>query len=256
MITHRAKSLPTKSWSYFSRNPILSGVIATLIATATLGGFHIAGTALNKKQAPDPVERAEVIGGEWGPTRTPYRCGPNGQCVAPQHVTFDSIANDPILGNEAYFMGAKVLGSHDSMRNRIDVKVGDIVLVRALIENDAAMRSTHGNSLIAHDTRFSVSLPTNSSSELPVIGHISAANAVPRRIYDSIFLRSRKRFGIEYDWNSAILANRFNNEVHLSPEIVGDGALVGARGADGVFPPDLSNNAEVFFLIHVVPAVT
>jgi hypothetical protein len=140
------------------------------------------------------------------------------------------------------------------MRNRLDVKVGDTVLVRALVENDAAMRSTHGNSLVAHGTRFSVSLPSNSSSELPVIGHISAANAVPRRIYDSVFLRSTKRFGIEYVWNSAMFANRLNDEVHLSPEIVGDGALVGARSADGVFPPGLSNNASVFFLIHVVPA--
>jgi hypothetical protein len=166
---------------------------------------------------------------------------------------FDSIANDPIHGNEAYFMGATVVGSHDAMRNKIDVKVGDTVLVRALIVNDASMRSVRGKVLVAHGTRFSVSLPTNSSSELPVIGHISAANAVPRRIYDSIFLRARKRFAIEYDWNSAFLVNRLSNGLPLSPEVVGDGALVGARGGDGVFPPGLSNDAAVFFLIHVVP---
>jgi len=253
MLTHIAKAPLSKSWSYVSRNPILSGVIASLIATATLGGIRIAGTGLHERRLPGPVERAEVKGGSWGPGRILYWCGPGGQCVAPDHVMFDSIANDPVHGNEAYFMGARVLGTHGPMRNRIDVKVGDVVLVRALIVNDAAMSSTHGDALVAHGTRFSVSLPTNSSSELPLIGHIAAANAVPRRIYDALFLRSRKRFAIEYAWNSAILANRLNSEIHLSPEVVGDGALVGARRADGVFPPGLSHDAAVLFLIHVVP---
>lgn len=74
----------------------------------------------------------------------------------PDRVVFDSIANDPRVGNEVYFMGAKVLGSPGSMQRKVDVRVGDTVLVRALIENDAAMNAPDTKSLVARGTRFSL----------------------------------------------------------------------------------------------------
>jgi hypothetical protein len=150
-------------------------------------------------------------------------------------------------------MGAKVLGRPGFMGSRVNVKEGDTVLIRALIENDAAINEVHRRSLVANGTRFSLSIPSNSSTELPLIGHISATNAVPRRIYDAIFLHAKTRFAIEYDWGSAALANPTHKELSLSDDIVGEGALVGSGRADGTFPPGLSNNAAVFLLVHVVP---
>jgi len=194
--------------------------------------------------------------GIWGPSRILYRCMPSGKCIAPDHVVLDSIANDPVVGNEAYFMGAKVLGSPESMQSEVNVKVGDTVLVRALIENDAAMNVAHSQLLVARDTRFNLSIPTNSSSDLPLIGHISATNAVPQRIYDTIFLRSQKRFAIEYDWRSAVLCNRAHKGLPVSDDILGEGALVGAGSPDGTFPPGLYNNAAVFLQVHIVPPTT
>jgi hypothetical protein len=242
-----------EGWSRVSRNQIWAAVIATMIAAATIGIVDTAGELLTKKSPPAPVERAEISGGTWGPSRLLYRCMPDGKCIAPNHVVFDSIANDPRVGNEAYFMEAKVLGGPGSMRRKVNVRVGDTVLIRTLIENDAAMNTADRQSLVAHGTRFSLRIPTNSSSELPLIGVISAANAAPQRIDDGVFLSSKKRFAIEYDWGSAVLANRMHKELSLSDDIVGEGVLVGSGRPNGIFPPGLSNNAAVFLLVHIVP---
>lgn len=242
-----------KSWSQFSQNPIWSAVIAAMITAAIVGIVDTASELLTKKSPTAPVEQAEIRGGAWGPSRTLYRCMPDGKCIAPNHAVLDSIANDPRVGNEAAFMRAKVMGSLGSMRRRVNVRVGDTVLVRALIENDAAINGIHRQSLVAHGTRFNLSIPTNSSSELPLIGHISATNAAPRRIYDGVFLSSKKRFAVEYDWGSAVLANRTHKALSLSDDILGEGALVGSGRPNGTFPPGLSNNAAVFLLVHIVP---
>lgn len=242
-----------KSWSYISHNQVLSAVMAAMIGAVIFGAFDTTYGSLTKKSPPAPVEQAVMSEGIWGPPRPLFRCRPSGQCIAPDHVVFDSIANDPRVGNEAYFMEAKVLGSPYSMQSKVSVKVGDTVLVRANIENDAAMNVVHNQSLAAHDTRFNISLPTNSSSELPLIGHISATNAAPRRIYDTIFLHSKERFAIEYGWRSAVLANHMHKGLPLSDNIVGEGALIGSSSPNGIFPPGLFNNAAVFFLVHILP---
>lgn len=224
-----------------------------MITAATIGILDTASELLTKNSPPAPMEQAEIRGGTWGPSRTLYRCMPDGQCIAPNHVVLDSIANDPRVGNEATFMGAKVLGNPGSMQSKVNVKVGDVVLIRALIENDAAINGVHRQSLVAHGTRFNLSMPTNSSSELPLIGHISATNASPQHIYDGIFLHAKTRFAIEYDWRSAVLVNRAHKELSLSDDIVGEGALVGSGRPNGTFSPGLSNDAAVFLLVHIVP---
>jgi hypothetical protein len=242
-----------KSWARVSHNPVWAAVIGTVIAAAVIGIVDTADTLLTKKSPPAPVERAEISGGPWGPSRILYRCIPDGKCIAPNHVVFDSIADDPRVGNEAYFMGAKVLGSPGSMQRKVNVRVGGTVVIRALIENDAAMNAADSQSLVAHGTHFSLRIPTSSSSELPLIGVVSAANAAPRRIDAGVFLSSKKRFAIEYNWGSAALANRMHKELPLSDDIVGEGVLVGSGRPNGTFPPGLSNNAAVFLLVHIVP---
>ena len=195
-----------RRWSQFSHNQIWGAVIATMITAAIIGAVNAAGEILTKKSPLAPVERAEISGGTSGPSRVLFRCMPDGKCVAPSHVAFDSIANDPRVGNETYFMGAKVLGSPGPIQSKVNVRVGETVLIRGLIENDAAMNAHDSKLLVAHGTRFSLRIPTNSSQELPIIGVISAANAAPQRIYDGVFLSSKKRFAVEYDWGSAVLA--------------------------------------------------
>jgi hypothetical protein len=243
-----------RSWIRISYNPVWAGVLAMLIGAAALALVDAADVFLTKKSPPAPIERAELTGGTSGPSRVLYRCMPSGQCVAPEHVVFDSIVNDPVAGNETYFMEAKVLGSAGPFRETATVKIGDTVVVRALIENDAAMNGRNERSLVARGTRFSVSIPTNSSSELPLIGHIAASNAVPRSVYDGVFLHADRRFTIEYIWGSAQLSNHLHRGLPLSDNIVAEGVPVGSGKPDGIFPPGLSKDAAVFLLVRILPA--
>jgi hypothetical protein len=242
-----------KTWSRVSHNQILAAVIATVIAAITIGVGDGAGELLTKKSPHAPVEGAKISGGTWGPSRLLYRCMPDGNCIAPNHIVFDSIANDPRVGSEAYFMGGKVLGSRGPIQPKVNVQVGDTVLIRAFIQNDAAVNAADSRSLVAHGTSFSLRIPTNSSSELPLIGVISAANAAPQQIHDGVFLSSKKRFAIEYGWGSAVLTNRMHKGLPLSDDIIGEGTLVGSGRPNGTFPPGLSNYAAVLLLVHIVP---
>lgn len=251
---HSVESHLPKLWSRISENPIAAAVVATLIAAAAIWAIDTAHEHLTKSPPPQLVERAEVTGGPWGPGRQLLRCMPNGRCLATDRVVLDSLANDPLVGNEAWFMRAKVLGSTDAPQPRVDVKIGDIVLVRALVENDAAMHTSDVRALTARGTRFNVSLPTNSSRELPLFGHISATNAAPRRIYATAFLHAKNPFSVEYVWGSTWLSNRTHQQLPLSDGIVGEGALVGSDKPDGTFAPCLCNGAVVSFLVRILPA--
>jgi len=229
-------------------------VVAPVVVAGIVAGLDTTYTLVTKKSPPAPVERAEMTDGVSGPSRQFFRCMPDGRCIAPDYVTIDSIANDPFVGNEAYFMTAKVLGSANPMQTEVSVKVGETVLVRALIVNDAAINAPGGHPLVAHGTRFILGIPTNSSSELPLSGRIYSSNAIPQLIHDTVFLHGKTRFTIEYDWGSAVLANRSHRGLPLSDEIIGEGDLVGSGMPNGMFPPGLANNAAVFVLVHVLPA--
>jgi hypothetical protein len=139
----------SKSWTRISHNPVWAGVIGTVVAAAFIGVVDTIERTLTAKSPQARVERAEISGGTWGPSRLLYRCMPDGKCVAPDHVVFDSIADEPQIGNEAYFMTAKVLGSHTAMQRKVSVQIGDTVLVRALIKNDAAMNQADSQRLVA-----------------------------------------------------------------------------------------------------------
>lgn len=241
-------------WSRESNKQIRIAVIATLIGAATIGLIDSADELLTKSPPHPPVERAVIAGGPWGPARHLSRCAPSGRCIAPDHVVFDSLANDPRVGNEASFLRAQVLGSAGAPQPTIDVKIGDTVIVSAIVENDAAMHTRNTRALTARGTRFNLSIPTNSSRELPLIGYISATNAAPRQIYASVFLHAKKPFFVEYVWGSAALSNRTHTQLPLSDAIVGEGALVGSDAPDGIMPPCLCNGATVSFLVRILPA--
>jgi hypothetical protein len=103
-----------------------------MITATTIGIVDAASELLTKKSLAAPMERAEISGGTWGPSRLLYRCMPNGNCIVPSHVVCDSIANDPRVGNEAYFMGGKALGSRGPIQPKVNVQIGDTVLICAL----------------------------------------------------------------------------------------------------------------------------
>jgi hypothetical protein len=135
----------------------------------------------------------------------------------------------------------------------VNVKVGDTILVRAFAQNNVATNGARREPPSARGTRFNLAIPSNSSSELPITGYISARNATPHRIHDTVFLHSNKRFSIEYKWGSAALLTRAHGVLPLSDDILGEGALIGSDSPNGILLPGLSNYATVYMMLRIVP---
>ena len=249
-------------WTYISKQPVWSGLAVITIAAAVPAMANFAGRLTSASppaippsasSPPENEETAKITGGSWGPSRILYRCGPQGNCIDADHVVFDSVVNNPVAGDERYFLKARVLGAREPMQNVVMVKPGDTVQVLAFVTNDADRGSAHREQSSAHGTRFLLSLPTNSSKVLPLIGHIEAKNAQPRKVYDTVFLRSSKHFMIKYEWGSAsFLANK-RHGFQLSDNIVGDGALIGYKRPNGVFPACSCDSGWVSFRVKITP---
>lgn len=132
---------------------VITGVITALVCTVVISAarapIRIAERLITPAE-PEP-EAARVVGGSWGPPRILYRCRPNGSCAGPDHVQFNSTINRLILGDERYFLGAKVLGTKEPPRHTVIVKTGDTVQISAVVVNDADFSGPWST---AHKTRF------------------------------------------------------------------------------------------------------
>jgi hypothetical protein len=243
-----------QSWAYISRNPVWSGVVVVAIVAAVPAIAHFADRLTPASPQPEPLEAAKITGGSWGPIRILYRCNLQGNCVGADHVVFDSAINNPTVGDERYFLRARIFGSPESPQRTITVKPGGTIQVLAFIENNADTDLGHTR-LSAYGTNFRITIPLNSAKVLPLIGHIEAENAQPNNVYDTVFLRSSKPFAVQYEWGSArFLSNRTHKVVHLSDNVVGDGASIGYRQPNGIFPATcFCDSGWVSLRVYIAP---
>ncbi len=156
------------------------------------------------------------------------------------HVTFDSFTNVPGIGDErAFFTGAYPNGTvlTDPLA---EVKDGDELTLQVLVHNnaDASLNTVpdgHGGFKgIAKNTMVRVALPTGSKASQQATAYISADNAQPQQIFDTMNFGSKdgSSFSLEYEKGSAHVRGNYINQA-LSDNIVSGGALVGTVAADG-----------------------
>lgn len=173
----------------------------------------------------------------WYPQRTVYRCR-NRTCLGADHVVFNSYLNTPSYTDERAFFDAR-LATESASHNRdpIRVQVGDIVVLRGYVNNAANADYTGRGHDLATGTRFKVVLPDDvgAAKVLPVYGQVTADNARPRLVGDSVKLTSDIPFRAQYVFGSAHLL-RNGDRVPLPDTIVSDGALIGYKQLDGRIP--------------------
>jgi hypothetical protein len=230
---------------------VIIGVITTLVCTVVISAvrvpIHIAERLISP--AEPELEAARVLGGSWGPTRILYRCRPNGSCDGPNHVQFNSTINRLILGDKRYFLSAKVIGTKEPPQHTVIVKPGDTVQISVVVVNDAEFP---GPGSTAYGTRFRLTVPTNSAKVMPITGYISAENAQPGYVYDSLYLRSDERFSVEYLSGSAMLVSSSTpGESHLSDRVVEEGAPIGYQDPNGIFPGCGCDSATVELDLYI-----
>lgn len=150
---------------------------------------------------------------DWGPRRATFTWA-----HPASYNTFDSIINNPVVGDERRFLSVYELGSRVPYRS-MQVRGGEQVIFRAYYGNDVAANLN----LVARDTRIAFELPSGPSTTQIVHAAISAANSRPPRIWDTIHLTASHPFILTYRnaiWNNTLPSRTEVNSGLLSNQIV------------------------------------
>jgi uncharacterized repeat protein (TIGR01451 family) len=180
----------------------------------------------------------------WGPDRKTFTID-----NPADHVTFNSITNNPNIGDERNFVGIREVGSNNTWYDTMDVKEGKEYFVRLYVHNNAATSLNASGEGIAKDVKAIVNLPTNTAKSIQVNGFINSSNATPREVYDHATFTSNKDFNLSYVSNSLKYEN--NAGTFNLPESIftSNGAKLGYDKMDGSIPGCFGFSGYVTFKV-------
>jgi hypothetical protein len=134
----------------------------------------------------------------WGPNRETFTIN-----NPSDHVQFNSITNNPNIGDERNFVGIREVGSANVWHDNMSVKEGKEYFVRMYVHNNAA--SSLG--LVAENVTAKFNLPTSTGKSVQVNGFLSASNVGADKngnkgayaeVYDHAVFNSDKNFNLAY----------------------------------------------------------
>lgn len=119
----------------------------------------------------------------WGPDRPTY----TGANPAP-HVTFNSITDNPDVGDERNFVRIREDGVGNYGDN-VNLQPGKVYEVSVYYHNNAATRLNASGAGIARDTTLRMELPgvVKPGVNAVLAGNISASNATPKTVWDEAY---------------------------------------------------------------------
>lgn len=145
-------------------------------------------------------------------------------------ITFNSITDNPQVGDERQFLLARDFQSNDYLHS-LKVRNGQEVVIRAYYDNDVAANYN----LKSKNTRLQMVLPTKTIAAQTVYSYISSDNAKPQVVADSVSFTADQPFNLKYEAGSAQIWNNANRGTKLSDGLVtSQGALLGYSKLDGV----------------------
>ncbi len=176
----------------------------------------------------------------WGPTRPTYT-----MAKPADHVTFDSITDNPNIGDERNFVGIRETGTTAKWSDDMTVQSGKEYTVRLYVHNNAASNLK----LVAKDVTAMVNLPTTTGKSIRVDGYITSSNASPKQVYDSATFTSGSNFNLAYVKGSLIYEN--NVKTFTLPESIftSKGAELGYSSMNGQIPGCLQYAGYVSFTV-------
>lgn len=166
------------------------------------------------------------------------------------HVTFNSITNNPNHGDERNFVWIKEAGTSQWQDSEMTVQPGKTYTVRMYVHNNAAANLN----LVAQNTRLSANVPTTTGTQAQIDGFITADNASPQKVWDDVVLKSDQRFNIAYVPGSTKYYNNANPSTGFDlPDsiVTNSGALVGYEQMDGNVPGCFQYSGIATFNIKV-----
>lgn len=143
-----------------------------------------------------------VHAGFYPADRQTYTCITPDNCPGADHITFNSFTNNPVAGDERPFLAGSINGAN--VQDRMKVKDGDVIVVRAYVHNNAdATKMGSVAKTVAKNVNIKVLVPTASQNDTNMVGFISADNASPKSINDTMSVYGDRNFTLEYVKGSA-----------------------------------------------------
>jgi uncharacterized repeat protein (TIGR01451 family) len=165
-------------------------------------------------QVPDRPTRA------WSPTVRGF-----------DYVSFNAFTGVPNIGDMRDFLRGVEVGRDTDWNDPVaDVTQAAEIEVKILIENsaDASLNDQPGNPGIARNVQVRVVLPTGTQQSHVATAYVSADNAQPREVFDTLTMTGADRgfFELAYVPGSARL-HRGDTATALSDNLVADGVNIG-----------------------------
>jgi len=125
----------------------------------------------------------------WGPERPTYTIE-----QPADHVTFNSITNNPNIGDERNFVGIRETGTTNLWSDNMAVVKDKQYTVRMYVHNNAAANLN----LVAENVTAKFNLPTTTGKSIQVNGFLSSTNATPTEVYDHAIFTASEDFNLAY----------------------------------------------------------
>lgn len=172
----------------------------------------------------------------WGPSRATFTY----ENPAP-YVTFDSITDNPKVGDERNFVRIREANSSDNFSDSVNLQPGKTYEVMIFYHNNAASNLNDSGKGVAQDVTTRVQMPgtVKSGSTATITGFIDSSNATPNEVWDNTYaVASNGDVALRYVQGSAKIAssNGAVNGASLSDNIFSTGVKLGYNSLDGVLP--------------------
>ena len=163
---------------------------------------------------------------EWGPDRPtkPYSDGVAGF----DYVTFNSFTGVPGIGDEREFYNGQYPGQTDYSDPLNQLRAGDEVTMHVYIHNNADSSLNESGEGIAKNVNVKVDLPQTTAQAAQSKATISASNANPTAVWDTVDFAAENGgfFALDYIEGSAQLVGN-GATVAVGDELITTGANIG-----------------------------
>lgn len=186
----------------------------------------------------------------WGPARQTYTiANPS------DHVTFNSITDNPATGDERNFVQVREESGNNAMYvDSISLTAGHKYVVYIYYDNDAASNlDANGTAYGAYVKAEIPAIVPNGSFGTSTVGYIGAGNANPSEVWKEFAFSNTtgSDIALQYETGSATI-HTFGamNGKTLSDNIVTSGASLGYDNLDGILPGDDKYAGYVTFQVR------
>jgi uncharacterized repeat protein (TIGR01451 family)/LPXTG-motif cell wall-anchored protein len=185
----------------------------------------------------------------WGPGRPTYTIE-----QPADHVTFNSITNNPEYGDERSFLTVRDLTTGQQLSGSTDVVDGHEYLFQVYVHNNAASNlnsAANGYKGIAKGTTLEAAIPSEVNGTAEAAAYVSASNATPNKVWDTVALKSAGKVGFDYQEGTArLFTNHYKTGQALSDNVMTAGGVkVGYDNLNGDWPGCMNYSGTVTFRV-------